>query len=121
MNQNSLNMAKTIQEQIYEPGGLRKYLVPNSIYCDGAIAMLLRLREYSVLEEPHSNGKSKAEDKIYNKAIIDMLLSSKDNIERFLFEDFDEIRFSDHQRDKKNKLVKCKAYLAKRITTYKEL
>ena len=114
-------MAKTLQDQINEPGGLRKYLIPNGIYCDGAIAMLLRLREYSLLEEAHNNGKSKAEDRIYNKAIIDMLLSSKSNVDRFLAQDYDEIRFSDHERDKKGKLIKCRAYLANRITTYQEI
>lgn len=112
---------KTIQDQINEPDGLRRHLIPWGIYIDGARDMLLKLRDHLLLEEPHQSSKVKAEDKIYNKAIIDMIMSSKDNIDRFLSQDYDEIRFTDHQRDKKGKLTKCRAYFAKRVTTYNEI
>lgn len=114
-------MAQTIQDQINKPYGLRQHLIPWGIYIDGAREMLLRLRDHLLLEEPHQNGKVTAEDKIYNKAIIDMIISSKDNIDRFLYQDYDEIRFTDHQMDKKGKLIMCRAYFAKRVTTYNEI
>ncbi|MCM1140210.1 MAG: hypothetical protein NC453_16715 [Muribaculum sp.] len=113
-------MVKTIQDQINEPNGLRRYIIPHGIYLDGAITMLLRLRDHLLLEENHQ-GKVTAEDRIYNKAIIDLLLSSKDNAERFIYQDYDEIRFKDHERDKKGKLIRCRAYFAQRVTSYKEL
>ncbi len=112
---------KTIQDQINEPDGLKKYLIPHSIYIDGARDMLLRLRDYLLLEEPHVNGKVTADGKIYNKAIFDLLLSSKDNTDMFLTQGYDEIRFTDHERDKKGKLIKCRAYFAKKMTIYQEI
>lgn len=115
---------KSIKDQINEPDGVRRYLVPWGIYMDGAMAMLLKLRDHGLIEEaraktgiPHAKG----DDLIYNKAIIDLLFGSKDSIDRFLSEDYSEIRFADHQRDKKGKLTKCRAYFAKRITTYQEI
>ena len=115
-------MVKTMQDQIDEPGGLRKYIVPWGIYIDGARAMLLKLREHLLLEEPHQGDARKVtkDDKIINKAIIDLILSSKDNIDRFLMGEY-EIRLTDHEKDKKGKLVKCRAYFAKRVITYQEV
>jgi len=85
--------------------------------------MLLKLRDNLLLEEPHKGNlrKAAAEAKIYNKAVIDLLLSSKDAADRFIAQDYDEIRYTDHERDKKGKLVKCRAYFAKQVTTYQEV
>lgn len=78
--------------------------------------MLLKLRDHSLT----GDAPTKAEDRIYNKALIDLLLSSKEAIDRFLMEEY-EIRFTDHQRDKKGKLTKCRACFAKRVTIYQEI
>lgn len=82
-------------------------LTRQSIWLDGATAMLLRLRESDLLNEPHT--VSLRNDKIYSKAIIDMLLSERSNIERFLMRNCC-IRFDNHETDKRGKLIKCRAY-----------
>lgn len=115
---------RTIQDQLNEPDGLRRYLVPWGIYIDGARAILMKLRDHGLIEEARAkNGipHAKGDDLIYNKAIIDLLFDSKDNVDRFLSEDYSEIRFTDYQHDKKGKLTKCRAYFAKRVTIYKEI
>ena len=91
-------------------------------YIRGARDMILRLREYLLCEEPHAGDTKKVtrEDKIANKAILDMIMYNKDNIDRFLMGQY-EIRFTDHEKDKKGRLVKCRAYFAKKIVTYKEV
>lgn len=91
-------------------------------YIRGAREMLLRLREHLLCEEPHPGVqfKPKAEDKIYNKAILDLIVSSKDNVDRFLLGEY-EIHFTDHERDKKGKLVKCRAYFARKVIKYEEI
>lgn len=88
-------------------------------YIKGAREMLLRLREHGLCDEPHDYRVSK-EDKITNKAILDLLLSSKENVDRFLMEKY-EIRLTDHERDKKGKLIKCRAYFARKVVKYKEV
>lgn len=71
---------KTIQDQLNEPDGLRRYLVPWGIYIDGARAMLMKLHDHGLIEEaraktgmPHAKG----DDLVYNKAIIDLLLDPR--------------------------------------------
>ena len=93
-----------------------------AVYTAGARMMLLKLRQHLLCDEPHPNlqYKRKAEDKVYNKAILDLILSSKDNVYRFLMEGY-EIRFTDHERNKKGKLVKCRAYFAKKVIKYEEI
>lgn len=115
-------MVKTIQDQINEPNGLRRHLIPWGIYIDGARNMLLKLRDHQLLEEPHTGSARKVtnDDKVINKAIIDLILSSKDNIDRFLTEQY-EIRLTDHEKDKKGKLIKCRAFFAERKITYTEV
>lgn len=70
----------------------------------GAIDMLLRLRELRLLGDT----LHKCDDLVYNRAEIDLALSSIDNCRRFL-EGF-TIHYKDHIRDKKGKLIKCTAY-----------
>ena len=91
-------------------------------YIKGARDMLLKLRDHMLCDEPHPNlsFKPKAEDKIYNKAILDLIMSSKDNVSHFLLEEY-EICYTDHERDKKGKLVKCRAYYARRVVKYEEV
>lgn len=91
-------------------------------YIKGAREMLLRLREHSLCEEPHPGNVNKVtkEDKIINKAILDLIMSSKENVDRFLMGEY-EIRLTDHERDKKGRLVKCRAYFAQKVIKYKEV
>lgn len=97
-------------------------LMPWSWYIRGARDMLLRLREHHLCEEPHPNlqFKPKAEDKIYNKAFLDLIMESKDNVDRFLLEDY-ILRYTDFGRDKKGRLIKCRAYFAKKVVKYEEI
>lgn len=98
-------------------------------YMNGAKAMLRRLRESCLCEEPHmamaKRGRSAPakvtnEDKILKRAVLDLIMSSNDAIDNFL-KDAYEIRFTDHEKDKKGRLVKCRAYFAEKIVTYKEV
>lgn len=93
-----------------------------SWYIDGARTMLLRLREYCLCDEPKPKDYGKGKDhQVYQKAILDLIMDSKDNVDRFLSQDYDEIRYTDHERNKKGKLIKCRAYFAKRVTKYVEI
>lgn len=91
-------------------------------YTEGARMMLLRLREGFLCEEPHPGDARKvtAEDKIYNKAVLDLIMADKRNIDRFLTQQ-NEIRFTDRERDKKGKLIKCRAYFARKVVKYEEI
>lgn len=92
-----------------------------SWYIRGARMMLLRMRDRYLTNEPRPKGFIKdKDDKVLTKAIIDFLLSNKLNIERFLDDGY-EIRFTDHEYDKKGKLIKCRAYFAKRVIRYEEV
>lgn len=57
-------------------------------------------------------------DQPYIDAQVDMLLLCPRNIEVYIRERYDEIRFRNHVRNNKGKLVKCEAYLAKKKSTY---
>lgn len=75
--------------------------------------MLLRMREQCLCDEPKPKGYYKGKDhQIYQKATLDLIIDSMDNVDRFLSQDYEEIRFTDHEYDKKGKLVKCRAYFA---------
>lgn len=91
-------------------------------YTEGARMMLLRLREYFLCEEPHPGDARKvtAEDKVINKAILDLIMTDKRNVDRFLMQEH-EIRITDHEKDKKGKLVKCRAYFARKVVKYEEI
>lgn len=88
-------------------------------YIKGAREMLLRLRQHGLCNEPH-DFKTTKEDAIAHKATLDLIMSSKENVDRFLMEQY-EIRLTDHEKDKKGKLVKCRAYFAKRVVKYEEV
>lgn len=88
---------------------LDRYTTPYSIYINGAINMLLKLRQHFLLNESYPNQTVSKEDKVINKAIFDLILSSKSNMEYFLTEKY-EIRLKDHKYDKRGKLISCTAY-----------
>lgn len=108
-------------EKLIEAKHLRKLQIW-AWYINGARMMLLRLREHQLCEEPHIGDTRKVtqEDKVINKAVLDLILSSKKNVDHFLSEQY-EIRLTDHEKDKKGKLIKCRAYFARKITKYEEV
>ena len=67
----------------------------------------------------HSRVDSK-DCKIYNKAIIELIMSSPVNMDNFLTQAY-PIRYKDHIRDKKGKLISCKAVFVEQKTIYKEI
>ncbi len=98
-------------------------------YLSGAVAILLRLRDaHLTLEEHITGGSHKTKDKlkvtselkVCNKAILDLLLKDKLNIERFLEGGY-IINFVDPEKDKKGKLVRCRACFVKKVTKYEEI
>ena len=98
------------------------YLHSWALYIEGARMMLYRLRDHCLCDEPKPKGYGKDKDHlIYQKAVLDLIMESKVNVDRFLSKDYDEIRLTDHERDKKGKLVKCRAYFAKKVTTSVEI
>lgn len=88
-------------------------------YIKGAREMLLRLRQHGLCNEPH-DFKTTKEDVVAHKATLDLIMSSKENVDRFLMEEY-EIRLTDHEKDKKGKLVKCRAYFARKVVKYEEI
>lgn len=87
-------------------------------YLNGLQTMLVRLRERGLCDEPQK--EKQKEGTIYNKAILDLLMSSAINLERFVEGEYD-ICFADHVRDRKGKLKSCRAYFAKETTNYIEV
>ncbi|MCM1225123.1 MAG: hypothetical protein NC311_19430 [Muribaculaceae bacterium] len=89
----------------------------------GARDMLLKLRDHGYIEESRpKNGSphSKGDQLVINKAVIDMLLDNKNNIDRYLMEQF-EIHIKDHETDAKGRLKKCRAYFAKKVVKWEEV
>ena len=114
-------MSEEIKRHQEEERQLRRLSIW-SWYMKGARDMLLRMRDHCLCDEPKPKGWSKNKDeRIYNKAILDLILYNQDATDRFLSQDYDEIRFTDHEHDKKGKLIKCRAYFAKRVVRIEEI
>ena len=64
--------------------------------------------------------KTDKDHNVYNKAIIELIMSSPINMDRFLTQEF-PIRYTEHKRDKKGKLISCKAVFVKEVITYKKI
>lgn len=62
---------------------------------------------------------TKGKDAPYNKAIIELTLSSKRNMDLFLTGY--EIRFRNHKNDRRGKCIECEAYFARLTTTIEEV
>ena len=83
-------------------------LVVESYQLMGARRMLQRIIDtYKV----SAKTKCDKDDPVYTKAELDMILSSVDNVRHFLCGDY-RIRYRNHVRDKKGRLIKCEAYFA---------
>ena len=72
----------------------------------GARDMLINLYENDNMILPL--GVKRSEDKVYTKAIVNLLISDLRNVQEYLFET--NIGFRNHVRDKKGKLISCEAY-----------
>lgn len=72
----------------------------------GAREMLIKLYEYDkmILQI----GVKRSEDRVYTKAIVNLLASDLSNVQEYLLGT--NIGFRNHVRDKKGKLVSCEAY-----------
>lgn len=118
------NATKQNREKLDDAQQLRSLHIW-SWYIKGAREILLRLREYRLTaEEHHASDGSKVrlthEYLVHVKAILDLLLSSKENIDHFLSEEYD-IRFTDHQYGKRGRFEKCRAYFAKKVVKHEEV
>lgn len=88
-----------------------KNLHEESTFINGARQMLLTLLDnYKIVaKEKHDK-----DDAVYAKAEIEMILDSKDNTRKFLYEGFlGGVSYYGHQRDKKGRLVSCEATFEK--------
>ena len=68
---------------------------------------------------PYVMQNYRGDDKAYIKAELDMITSSKRNMQIWL--DGTQIRYRNHERDKKGKLTKCEAYFVERETITREV
>ena len=72
----------------------------------GAREMLIKLYEENMMIMPVRVKRS--EDRVYTKAIVNMLESDLKNVHEYLLGT--NIGFRNHVRDKKGKLISCEAY-----------
>ena len=72
----------------------------------GAREMLIKLYEENMMIMPVRVKRS--EDRVYTKAIVNLLTSDLKNIQEYLLGT--NIGFRNHVRDKKGKLTSCEAY-----------
>ena len=63
---------------------------------------------------------TKGKDAPYNKAIIELALSSKRNMDLFLTGEY-EIRFRNHKNDRRGNCIECEAYFLRLTTTIEEV
>ena len=73
----------------------------------GAREMLIKLYEENMIIMPV--GVKRSEDRVYTKAIVNLLASDLRNIQEYLLGT--NIGFRNHVNDKKGKLISCEAYL----------
>lgn len=76
-------------------------LVCYGAYYQGAMVVAIKLIPYVMRNY-------RGDDKVYIKAELDLITSSKRNMQLFL--DGTEMRYRNHKRDKKGKLESCECY-----------
>ena len=76
----------------------------------GAREMLIKLYEENMMIMPVRVKRS--EDRVYTKAIVNLLTSDLKNVHEYFIGT--NIGFRNHVRDKKGKLISCEAYFVKR-------
>ena len=72
----------------------------------GAREMLIKLYEENMMMLPVCEKRS--EDRVYTKAIVNLLASDLRNVHEYFLGT--NICFRNHVRDKKGKLISCEAY-----------
>lgn len=72
----------------------------------GAREMLIKIYENDKMILPL--GVKRSEDKVYTKAIVNLLIRDLKNVQEYFLGT--NIGFRNHVRDKKGKLVSCEAY-----------
>ena len=77
-----------------------------SNWMQGAREMLVKLYEDDKMILPL--GANRSEDRVYTKAIVNLLIRDLRNVQEYLIGT--NIGFRNHVRDKKGKLVSCEAY-----------
>lgn len=70
-------------------------------YYSGARAAILKLVDEQQVRIPD-------QEKVYDNAFFKLITTSLDNTRRFM--DGQQIRYRNHERNKRGKLVKCEAY-----------
>ena len=75
----------------------------------GAREMLIKLYEENMMIMPVRVKRS--EDRVYTKAIVNLLASDLRNIQEYLLGT--NISFRNHVNDKKGKLISCEAYFVR--------
>ena len=75
----------------------------------GAREMLIKLYEENMIIMPV--GVKRSEDRVYTKAIVNMLASDLKNVHEYLLGT--NIGFRNHVTDKKGKLISCEAYFVR--------
>lgn len=75
----------------------------------GAREMLIKLYENDNMILPI--GVKRSEDRVYTKAIVNLLASDLKNIQEYFLGT--NIGFRNHVRDKKGKLISCEAYFVR--------
>ena len=75
----------------------------------GAREMLIKLYEDDKMILPL--GMKRYEERVYTKAIVNLLISDLRNVQEYLIGT--NIGFRNHVRDKKGKLMSCEAYFVK--------
>lgn len=68
----------------------------------------------------HMNSTRDKDHAVYNEAIVRLIMESPINMDRFLTQEY-EIRYRNHERNKKGKLIHCEAFFAKKQVTYIEV
>lgn len=68
---------------------------------------------------PYVMQNYRGDEKVYIKAELDLITSSLRNMQFWL--DETQIRYRNHERDKKGKLTKCEAYFVERETITREV
>lgn len=84
-----------------------------SAYLQGARkAVMLMQKQFPEL--------SKGKEAVYNKAILNLITNSLRNTDLWLSEEY-EIRFRNHKRNKKDKLLSCEAYFSTIVSYIQEV
>lgn len=77
-------------------------VIQYSAYYQGARTAAMRLMEGYFID------RAKGDERVYLKAELELIKASLENTEKFL--SGSPIRYKNHERNKRGKLVKCEAY-----------